>query len=90
MATQSGRTLGRWLVGLLGLVLWVGDAPPVARAPDDALLAYFRQAKINWRQAEGQKLTIGLNKHPFTESLLPLIPCSTTRAPSSSPRCGST
>ncbi len=74
MATRSGRTLGRWLVGLLGLVLWVGDAPPVARAQDDASLAYFRQAKINWRQAEGQKLTIGLNKHPFTESLLPLIP----------------
>ena len=38
------------------------------------MLAYYRQAKINWRQFEGQKLTIGLNKHPYTESLLPLIP----------------
>lgn len=45
-----------------------------ASAQEDAALAYFRQAKVNWRQAEGQSLTIGLNKHPFTESLLPLIP----------------
>jgi len=37
-------------------------------------LDYFKEAKINWRQFEGQKLTIGLNKHPYTESLLPLIP----------------
>ena len=47
---------------------------PVASAQNDDALAYYRQAKINWRQAEGQSLTIGLNKHPFTESLLPLIP----------------
>jgi multiple sugar transport system substrate-binding protein len=40
----------------------------------ESSLAYFQQAKINWRQFEGQKLTIGLNKHPYTESLLPLIP----------------
>ena len=45
-----------------------------ASAQDDEALAYYRQAKINWRQADGQSLTIGLNKHPFTESLLPLIP----------------
>jgi multiple sugar transport system substrate-binding protein len=44
-----------------------------AAAQDDAL-AYYRQAKIDWQQAKGQSLTIGLNKHPFTESLLPLIP----------------
>ena len=43
-------------------------------AQDDAALAYYRDAKINWKQADGQSLTIGLNKHPFTESLLPLIP----------------
>lgn len=47
---------------------------PVSWAQDDASLAYYRQAKINWRQAAGQSLTVGLNKHPFTESLLPLIP----------------
>src|SRR5258708_27528038 len=47
---------------------------PSASAQDDEALAYYKQAKINWRQAEGQSLTIGLNKHPFTESLLPLIP----------------
>jgi len=44
-----------------------------ASAQEEAL-AYYNQAKINWRQADGQSLTIGLNKHPFTESLLPLIP----------------
>jgi len=43
-------------------------------AQDDAALAYYRDAKINWRQAEGQSLTIGLNNHPITESLPPLIP----------------
>jgi len=44
-----------------------------AGAGEAAGLAYFKQAKINWRAYEGQKLTIGLNKHPFTESLLPQI-----------------
>ena len=61
-----------------GLLLSMGLAPntfaPRAFAQDDAALGYYREAKINWRQAEGQSLTIGLNKHPFTESLLPLIP----------------
>ena len=45
-----------------------------AAAQDDQALSYHRQAKIDWRQAAGQSLAIGLNKHPFTESLLPLIP----------------
>jgi multiple sugar transport system substrate-binding protein len=45
-----------------------------ASAQDDEALAYYRQAKVDWQQAKGQSLTIGLNKHPFTESLLPLIP----------------
>ena len=44
-----------------------------ALAGESPGLAYFRQAKINWRQFEGQTLTIGLNKHPYTESLLPQI-----------------
>jgi multiple sugar transport system substrate-binding protein len=45
-----------------------------ASAQEDQTLSYFRQAKVDWRQAAGQSLSIGLNKHPFTESLLPLIP----------------
>ena len=45
-----------------------------ASAQNDEALAYYRQAKVDWQQAKGQSLTIGLNKHPFTESLLPLIP----------------
>jgi multiple sugar transport system substrate-binding protein len=53
-----------------GWICW-GALEANAAATD---LSYFQQAKINWRQFEGQKLTIGLNKHPYTESLLPLIP----------------
>lgn len=45
-----------------------------AFAQDGDSEAYFAKAKIDWKQAAGQSLTIGLNKHPFTESLLPLIP----------------
>ena len=65
----------RWLA--IGAVLvaagWILGGVAEAAAGESSL-AYFRQAKINWRQFEGQKLTIGLNKHPYTESLLPLIP----------------
>lgn len=64
----------RWLIGLSFAILLTMGSIPAASAQDDEALAYYRQAKIDWRQAAGQKLTIGLNKHPFTESLLPLIP----------------
>lgn len=64
-----------WVVvgAFLALGAWIcwAAAEAAAAGPD---LTYFRQAKINWKQFEGQKLTIGLNKHPYTESLLPLIP----------------
>lgn len=64
----------RWFTGvMLAASAMVGSIMP-ASAQDDEATSYFRQARINWRQAEGQSLTIGLNKHPFTESLLPLIP----------------
>jgi multiple sugar transport system substrate-binding protein len=64
----------RWFTcALLAMLLMTGRAPS-ASAQDDQALAYYREAKINWRQAEGQTLTIAMNKHPFTESLLPLIP----------------
>lgn len=42
--------------------------------PGRSALAYYREARINWTQADDQSLSIGLNKHAFTESLLPLIP----------------
>ena len=64
----------RSLAGLLLATLFTVAGIPSAPAQDDTALAYYREAKINWRQAEGQTLTIGLNKHPFTKSLLPLIP----------------
>ncbi len=64
----------RWMNRLLLAAPAVLEGGARASAQDDAALAYYREAKINWRQAEGQSLTIGLNKHPFTESLLPLIP----------------
>jgi len=68
------RSQRRWLTGLLLAMLVTMGGIHRASAQDDEALAYYRQAKINWRQADGQSLTIGLNKHPFTESLLPLIP----------------
>ena len=70
MRTRSGWVawVGLWLL-VLACFGPIGDAV----AGENAGLAYFRQAKINWRQFEGQKLTIGLNKHSYTESLLPLI-----------------
>ncbi len=68
------RSKRRWLAGLLLAMLLVMGVAPIASAQDDEALAYYKQAKIDWRQAAGQKLTIGLNKHPFTELLLPLIP----------------
>ena len=71
MGTRRGWLIGT-LVGVLALLGVVASLP----AQDDAALAYYRQAKINWRLAEGQSLTIGLNKHPFTESLLPRSPSS--------------
>ena len=68
------RTRRHWLCGALLATLFMTGGWLGAEAQDDQALAYYRQAKINWQQAEGQSLTIGLNKHPFTESLLPLIP----------------
>src|SRR5258708_26919268 len=68
------RLQRRWINGLLVSSPFTTGGVLGASAQDDAALAYYRQAKINWRQAESQSLTIGLNKHPFTESLLPLVP----------------
>src|SRR5260221_6419181 len=68
------RLQRRWINRLLLSSPFTTGGVLGASAQDDAALAYYRQAKINWRQAEGKSLTIGLNKHPFTESLLPLIP----------------
>ena len=70
--SRLGQRLG-WTGILVSLAAWLLAAMP-ALAADEAALAYFRQAKINWRQFDGQKLSIALNKHPFTESLLPQIP----------------
>jgi multiple sugar transport system substrate-binding protein len=68
------RIQRRRLTGLLLTTPLAMAGAQSASAQDDAALAYYREAKIDWQQAKGQSLTIGLNKHPFTESLLPLIP----------------
>jgi len=60
------------LMVIVGLVVFLLSA--VAFAQEEDLLSYCQKAKINWRAYEGTQLTIGLNKHPFTESLRPLIP----------------
>ncbi len=58
---------------LLTTPLAMGGASTAFAQSGDAQ-AEFAKAKIDWKQAAGQSLTIGLNKHPFAESLLPLIP----------------
>ena len=67
------HTRRQWLTGLPAALVTIAGGFRAA-AQDDEAMAYFKQAKIDWQQAKGQSLTIGLNKHPFTESLLPLIP----------------
>lgn len=59
MKTPSRRLMGIVIVPGLAAASLLADA-----SAGEAALAYYRQAKINWRQFEGQKLTIGLNKHP--------------------------
>lgn len=71
MRKYSGWRAGIRIFLLAGIVV---ASTSVGASAGETSLAYFQQAKINWRQFEGQKLTIGLNKHPYTESLLPLIP----------------
>ena len=64
---RTMMTRARWLVSLgLASLLALTCLAPIgeALAGESPSLAYFRQAKINWRQAEGQKLTIGLNNTP--------------------------
>lgn len=66
-----------WRIRRVGIVILMAIAAvgtAVEAGAGESALAYYREAKINWRAFEGQKLTIGLNKHPYTESLLPLIP----------------
>jgi multiple sugar transport system substrate-binding protein len=72
------RLRRRSLTGLLLATPFTAGGVRSASAQDnqagDQALSYFQEAKINWRQAEGKSLTIAMNKHPFTESLLPLLP----------------
>ncbi len=72
------RLRRRSLTGLLLSTPFALGGARTALAQNDDALSYYRQAKIDWRQAAGKSLTIAMNKHPFTESLLPLIPNSRT------------
>jgi multiple sugar transport system substrate-binding protein len=56
------------------LALLGGEPPGEVWGGQAASLEYFQGAKLNWRAYEGQKVAIALNKHPFTESLIPLLP----------------
>src|ERR1700733_4710498 len=68
------RLRRRSLTGLLLSTAFAMGGGRTAFAQNDDPLSYYRQAKIDWRQAAGKPLTIAMNKHPFTESLLPLLP----------------
>jgi multiple sugar transport system substrate-binding protein len=58
-----GCVMGLFAFALAGVSNAAGDE-----------LALFKKAKIDWQQFKGTELTIAMNKHPFTQSLLPLIP----------------
>ena len=68
--TRSGETLAMTAGALL---LCMGLSRP-AGAQDADALAYYRTARIDWRQQAGASMTVALNKHPYTESLVPRIP----------------
>lgn len=61
-----------WLAFCISLVFCVFTSAFSQAADDD--MDWFKQAKVDWQQFKGTTLTIAMNKHPFTESLLPLIP----------------
>ena len=67
------RLRRRSLTGLLLSAPFAVGGKRTALAQNNDALSYYHQAKIDWRQAAGKSLTIAMNKHPFTESLLPLI-----------------
>ena len=48
---------------------WAGDA--LAQAPD---LAPYRSAKINWRQAEGETISVAVIPASYFENLIALLP----------------
>jgi multiple sugar transport system substrate-binding protein len=64
---QQGAALG--LAGALGPHL-VGSA--FAQAPDD--LGPYQQAKINWKQAEGEQITVAVIPASYFENLIALQP----------------
>ena len=64
---QQGAALG--LAGALGPRL-VGSA--FAQAPDD--LGPYQQAKINWKQAEGEQITVAVIPASYFENLIALQP----------------
>lgn len=63
----------RWVMAFLLCTALVLTVIGGGAAQEKDPLAYFKGAKINWRAYEGSTLTIGLNKHPFTESLRPML-----------------
>ena len=64
----------RSVTGLLLSIPFATAGIQSASAEDDEALKYYRQAKIDWRQAEGKSIGIAMDKHPFSASLLPLLP----------------
>lgn len=63
-----GQAAALGAVGLGGAG-WVGNA--LAQAPD---LAPYRSAKINWRQVEGESISVAVIPASYFENLLGLLP----------------
>ncbi len=64
----------KWMKVMLGGLIIVGLLGGSYALGQEKWKLPPEKANIDWTSHKGETLTIGLNKHPFTESLRPLIP----------------
>jgi len=71
MDRTTGRRIFLKTAAIAGFVTpWIGR---IARA-QDADLAPYQQAKINWRQAENEKITVAVIPASYFDNLVALVP----------------
>ena len=64
----------KWIKVMLGSLIIGGLLGSSCALAQEKWKLPPEKADIDWISHKGETLTIGLNKHPFTESLRPLIP----------------
>ena len=78
MRTQH-RITRRQFVGAAGLLAgagWLssGKIPIFSRAYAEEMMEHYKNAGIDWRQAEGQTVVLGGLEHPWMNAVQPLLP----------------